>query len=34
LDPNDDGGSAWAEDGDEDMMGDLEELMAMEDDEL
>jgi hypothetical protein len=34
LDPNDDGGSAWAKDGDEDMMGDLEELMAMEDDEL
>lgn len=34
LNPDDDGGSAWAEDGDEDMMGDLEELMAIEDDEL
>jgi len=34
LNPDDDGGSAWAEDGDEDIMGDLEELMAMEDDEL
>ena len=34
LNPDDDGGSAWAEDGDEDMMGDLEELMAMEDEEL
>lgn len=34
LNPNDDGGSAWAEDGDEDMMGDLEALMAMEDEEL
>ena len=34
LNPDDDGGSAWAEDGDEDMMGDIEELMAMEDEEL
>ena len=34
LNPDDDGGSAWVEDGDEDMMGDLEELMALEDDEL
>ena len=34
LNTDDDGGSAWAEDGDEDMMGDLEELMALEDDEL
>ena len=34
LNPGDDGGSAWVEDGDEDMMGDLEELMALEDDEL
>ena len=34
LNPGDDGGSAWAEDDDEDMMGDLEELMALEDDEL
>ena len=34
LNPGDDGGSAWVEDSDEDMMGDLEELMALEDDEL
>ena len=34
LNPYDDGGSAWAEDGDEDMMGDIEGLMAMEDEEL
>ena len=34
LNPGDDGGSAWVEDDDEDMMGDLEELMALEDDEL
>jgi len=34
LDPNDDGGSAWAKDGDEDVMGDIEALMAMEDEEL
>jgi len=31
LNPDDDGGSAWAEDGDEDMMGDIEELMDDED---
>lgn len=34
LNPYDDGGSAWAEDGDEDMMGGIEGLMAMEDEEL
>jgi len=34
VSPCDDGGSAWVEDSDEDMMGDLEELMAMEDEEL
>ena len=34
LNPYDDGGSAWAEDGDEDMLGDIEGLMAMEDEEL
>ena len=37
LNPEDDGGSAWAEDaGDdyEDAMGDIEELMAMEDEDL
>tara|TARA_X000001036_G_scaffold330415_1_gene309141 strand:+ start:122 stop:805 length:684 start_codon:yes stop_codon:yes gene_type:complete len=31
LNPDDDGGSAWAEDGDEDMMGDIEDLMDDED---
>lgn len=31
LNPGDDGGSAWAEDGDEDMMGDIEDLMDDED---
>ena len=37
LNPLDDGGSAWAEDADddyEDAMGDIEELMAMEDEDL
>ena len=31
LNPDDDGGSAWAEDGDEDMMGGIEDLMDDED---
>ena len=31
LNPYDDGGSAWAEDGDEDVMGDIEDLMDDED---
>lgn len=31
LNPDDDGGSAWAEDGDEDLMGDIEDLMDDED---
>ena len=31
LNPDDDGGSAWAEDGDEDMMGDVADLMDDED---
>ena len=30
LNPYDDGGSAWAEDNDEDVMGDIEDLMADE----
>ena len=34
LNPGDDGGSAWAEDEDEDMLLWSEELMALEDDEL
>ena len=37
LNPEDDGGSAWAEDADddyEDAMGSIEDLMAMEDEEL
>ena len=34
LNPYDDGGSAYAEDDYEDAMGDIEELMAMEDEEL
>ena len=37
LDPEDDGGSAWAEDADDDYddaMGNIEDLMAMEDEDL